>query len=160
LSTDNLKIVNAYSMKTNPDERLLKIALESGFLAEGISLLEIDKAIQAGFRSEQTILNGPGKWWHKEVLPETPLYSIFCDSVEDFKPLSPVTKAATSKRKLSVSVCARRNIHSRFGIPIDTPEAFGELVELVKTLPREARFGIHFPYGEQQCRRRAMVAFV
>ena len=144
LSTDNLKIVNAYSMKTNPDERLLKIALESGFLAEGISLLEIDKAIQAGFRSEQTILNGPGKWWHKEVLPETPLYSIFCDSVEDFKTVVAGYESGDIKTEIIGVRLRTPNIHSRFGIPIDTPEAFGELVELVKTLPREARFGIHF----------------
>src|SRR4029453_13489494 len=35
-----LKFAHAYSIKTNPDERLLQLALESGFLAEAISTLE------------------------------------------------------------------------------------------------------------------------
>jgi diaminopimelate decarboxylase len=130
-------------MKTNPDERLVKIALESGFWPKHQSFGN-QKALQAGFKPEQTILNGPGKWWHKEVLPETPLYSIFCDSIEDLNASSKVTKAAKSKPKILGVRLRTPNIHSRFGIPIDTPEAFRRACRSIKLLPREARFGIHF----------------
>jgi hypothetical protein len=38
LSTDEIEVINAYSFKTNPDDRLVKLAHESGFYAEAISL--------------------------------------------------------------------------------------------------------------------------
>jgi hypothetical protein len=37
LSTPDIKITNAYSIKTNPDERLIRLAYESGFMAEASS---------------------------------------------------------------------------------------------------------------------------
>ena len=43
LSTNQTRVTNAYSTKTNPDPRLIKLALQSGFLAEAISLLEVQK---------------------------------------------------------------------------------------------------------------------
>ena len=69
LSTDDITVHNAYSIKTNPDERLIKLALESGFFAEAISLLEVKKALSVGFEADQIILNGPAKWWRRETLP-------------------------------------------------------------------------------------------
>jgi diaminopimelate decarboxylase len=36
------------------------------------------------------------------------------------------------------------NIPSRFGIPVDTPEVFRDLIEAIKLLPRDTQFGIHF----------------
>jgi diaminopimelate decarboxylase len=36
------------------------------------------------------------------------------------------------------------NIPSRFGIPIDSPELFGEMIAAVATLPKDVRFGVHF----------------
>ncbi|MDQ1522932.1 MAG: hypothetical protein QOE47_856, partial [Pyrinomonadaceae bacterium] len=41
LTSETTKVTNAYSLKTNPDARLIKLALESNFLAEAISLLEV-----------------------------------------------------------------------------------------------------------------------
>lgn len=83
LSTDEITISNAYSFKTNPDERLIKLTRESGFFAEAISLLEAKKALAAGFKPEQIILNGPAKWWRRETLPDASFYTIFCDSIEE-----------------------------------------------------------------------------
>ena len=78
LSAPELKVTNAYSIKTNPDERLIRLALESGFLAETISLLEVKKALEVGFKPEQIVLNGPAKWWRHAQLPKGRFYSIFC----------------------------------------------------------------------------------
>ena len=36
------------------------------------------------------------------------------------------------------------NIPSRFGIPIDTPELFQELIDAITLLPLDCKFGIHF----------------
>lgn len=145
LSTDEIKVSNAYSMKTNPDERLVKLALESGFYSEAISLLEVQKAIQVGFRPEQVILNGPGKWWRKdEALPKESLYSVFCDSTEELSQVVEAVKNGELKTKTLGVRLRTPNIRSRFGIPIDTPEVFQTLVEAVRDLPGECGFGVHF----------------
>ena len=85
LSTEDIAVVNAYSMKTNPDARLVQQAYEAGFLAEAISPLEVSKALEVGFKPEQIILNGPGKWWHKEYLPDEPMHAGFADSISDLQ---------------------------------------------------------------------------
>ncbi|MGC2235724.1 MAG: ATP-grasp domain-containing protein [Pyrinomonadaceae bacterium] len=144
LSAKDAKVNNAYSIKTNPDERLIKLALESGFFAEAISLREVKKAIDAGFKTEQIILNGPGKWWQKENLPEGALYSIFCDSIEELnRVIKGVENGELKTQFLGVRLRAP-NIQSRFGIPVDTPEVFQKLIESIRKIPRECRFGVHF----------------
>ncbi len=144
LSTDDIQVTNAYSMKTNPDARLVQLAHEAGFLAEAISPLEVKKALEVGFKPEQIILNGPGKWWHKEHLPKEPIHAVFCDSVADLKRVVAAIEAKELQSK-TVGVRLRTpNIPSRFGIPIDTPEVFKTLIESVKLLPRDAQFGVHF----------------
>ncbi|MCD9189028.1 MAG: ATP-grasp domain-containing protein [Pyrinomonadaceae bacterium] len=144
LSSDELNVTNAYSIKTNPDERLIKLALDSGFLAETISILEVKKAIQIGFKPEQLILNGPGKWWRQEILPEGKFYSIFCDSIEELEQvLEKLENGKTRTNFLGVRL-RTPNVRSRFGIPIDTPEVFEKLIEAVRRIPKKYKFAVHF----------------
>jgi diaminopimelate decarboxylase len=144
LSSEEIEVNSAYSIKTNPDERLLKLALESGFYAEAISLLEVQKALSVGFKSEQIILNGPGKWWQKENLPQGALYSIFCDSIEELNRVIEGVESGELKTNFLGIRLRAPNIQSRFGLPVDTPEVFQKLIEAIRRLPRECRFGIHF----------------
>lgn len=144
LSTPALKVMNAYSIKTNPDERLIRLAYESGFMAEAISLLEVQKALQVGFQPEQVILNGPGKWWPAGLLPKSPLYAVFCDSIADLKRVVSSMERGELKAKIVGVRLRTPNIPSRFGIPVDTPEALQTLVEAIELLPRDCSFGIHF----------------
>jgi len=144
LSTDDIQVTNAYSMKTNPDERLVKLAYDAGFLSEAISPLEVHTALRNGFKPEQIILNGPGKWWHKEYLPKEPIHAVFCDSVADLKRVAAALETGELKSKISGVRLRTPNIPSRFGIPIDTPEVFKILIESTKLLPRECGFGVHF----------------
>lgn len=144
LSTEEVKVTNAYSMKTNPDARLIQKAQEAGFLAEAISPLEVGKALEVGFKPEQVILNGPGKWWRKECLPDAPIHAVFGDSIADLKRVVANMKKGELKAKIVGLRLRTPNIPSRFGIPIDTPEVFRDLIEAVKLLPRESKFGIHF----------------
>jgi diaminopimelate decarboxylase len=144
LTTPTLTVTNAYSIKTNPDARLIKLALEEGFLAEAISLLEVQKAIKVGFKPEQVVLNGPGKWWPEGLLPKSPIHAVFCDSIPDLKRVV----ASMEKKELQSKIVGVRlrtpNAYSRFGIPVDTPEALTKLVEAIETLPRDCIFGVHF----------------
>lgn len=144
LSTPSIKVTNAYSMKTNPDERLLRLARESGFLAEAISLLEVQKALKSGFAPKQIVLNGPGKWWPEGLLPASPLHAVFADSIADLKRLI----GSLGRKELQSKIAGIRlrtpNVASRFGIPVSTPEALKTLVGLIETLPRDCLFGVHF----------------
>jgi diaminopimelate decarboxylase len=144
LSSEEIEVRNAYSMKTNPDERLVKLALDSGCYAEAISLLEVKKALSVGFKPEQIILNGPAKWWQREVLPKAEFYSIFCDSLEELnRVIEGVENGDLHTHFLGVRL-RTPNIHSRFGIPVDTPETFEKLVEALQKIPAQCRFGVHF----------------
>jgi diaminopimelate decarboxylase len=144
LTTENIKVTNAYSMKTNPDARLVKQAYEAGFLSEAISPLEVHKALEVGFRPDQIILNGPGKWWRKEYLPSEPIHAVFADSIADLKRLVANMELGELQSKIAGVRLRTPNIPSRFGIPVDTPEVFDDLIEAVKLLPRDSAFGVHF----------------
>ncbi|HEX8557707.1 MAG TPA: ATP-grasp domain-containing protein [Pyrinomonadaceae bacterium] len=144
LSTPDVAVTNGYSIKTNPDERLIKLALDNGFLAEAISLLEVQKALEVGFRPDQVVLNGPGKWWPEGLMPKERLHTVFCDSIADLKRVV----AAAGRGELSAETFGVRlrtpHIASRFGIPVAEPDAFERLVEAVGLLPEDSSFGIHF----------------
>jgi diaminopimelate decarboxylase len=122
----------------------MELARASGFLAEAISLLELQKALQSGFQTSQVILNGPGKWWPQTLLPTSSLYAVVCDSLADLRRVARSMDAAQLKSEI-VSIRLRPpHIPSRFGIPVDSPEALSELVSAVATLPRQCSFGVHF----------------
>ena len=144
VSTSPTEVVNAYSIKTNPDARLIKHALDAGFFAEAISLLEVQKALEVGFKPEQVILNGPGKWWPRHLLPDQPIHAVFCDSIADLKRV--VDAAATGELRASVFGVRLRTPHitSRFGIPVNTPDEFRALIDALELLPRDCAFGVHF----------------
>lgn len=144
LSTDEIEVINAYSFKTNPDERLIKLARDSGFYAEAISLLEVKKALAAGFRPEQIILNGPAKWWRRETLSDASFYTIFCDSIEELSRVIDEVEAGEIKTEFLGIRLRTPNVRSRFGIAVDTPETFQTLVETLKRIPKKCKFGVHF----------------
>lgn len=143
-STPELQFKLAYSIKTNPDKRLLQQALKSGFLAEAISAPEVAAAVAAGFRPDQIILNGPGKWWRKEMLPAEPLHAVFCDSIADIKRVAAALHDGSLKAT-TVGVRLRSpGLPSRFGISVEEPDHFEALLEAIDRLPQNCRFGVHF----------------
>jgi diaminopimelate decarboxylase len=144
LSTSSIKVANAYSIKTNPDERLLKMALGSGFMAEAISLLEVQKALKAGFKPEQIVLNGPGKWWPEGLLPKAKLHAVFCDSIADLKRVAASMEQKVLRAKVVGVRLRTPTIASRFGIPLDTPKALETLATSIELLPDDCSFGVHF----------------
>jgi diaminopimelate decarboxylase len=144
LSTNEVQVVSGYSIKTNPDERLIRLALENGFYAECISLLEVHKALETGFRPDQVILNGPGKWWPEGMMPKERTHAVFCDSIADLDRVVAAMKAGEMS-SAHVGIRIRTpNVVSRFGIPLDSPETFSKLIEAVGRLPADTAFGIHF----------------
>jgi diaminopimelate decarboxylase len=144
LSTNEVEVVSGYSIKTNPDARLIRLALDHGFYAEAISLLEVRKALEVGFRPDQVILNGPAKFWPEGLLPKERIHAFFCDSIADLdRTVAAVEAGDLSSKHIGIRV-RTPNIGSRFGIPLDSPGTFRKLVEGVKRLPADSAFGIHF----------------
>jgi diaminopimelate decarboxylase len=144
LSTNEVQVVSGYSIKTNPDKRLVKLALDNGFYAEAISLLEVKTALEVGFRPDQVILNGPAKFWREELMPTEKMHAFFCDSIADLERTVDAIEAGKMSSK-HVGIRIRTpNVVSRFGIPLDSPEGFTKLVDAVKRLPTDSAFGVHF----------------
>jgi diaminopimelate decarboxylase len=144
LSTNEVQVVSGYSIKTNPDRRLIKLALEHGFYAEAISLMEVQAALEVGFRPDQVIMNGPAKFWRPELMPKERMHAFFCDSIADLER----TIAAVEAGEMTATHIGVRirppNIVSRFGIPLDSPKTFGKLIDGVKRLPADSAFAVHF----------------
>jgi diaminopimelate decarboxylase len=144
MTNTELVVTNAYSIKTNPDERLLRLARESDFLAEAISLLEVQKALEVGFKSEQIILNGPGKFWPSGLLPSGQIHAVFCDSIADLNRVSATVRRGELQSKIVGVRLRPSNVASRFGIPVDSPETLERLIQAIETLPETCLFGVHF----------------
>ena len=144
LSGQGVEVVNGYSIKTNPDGRLIKLALNNGFFAEAISLLEVRKAIQTGFRPDQVILNGPGKWWPAGMMPRQRLHAVFCDSIADLdRCVDAICAGQMATEHLGIRI-RPPNVPSRFGMPLHSPSAFRDLIGAVGKMPKDVRFAIHF----------------
>ena len=144
LSTPRVKVTNGYSIKTNPDARLIRLARHAGFLAEAISLAEVEKAFELGFTSDQVVLNGPGKWWPNIPPPSSLLHAVFSDSLNDFARILQSLESHELQAKIVGARLRPPGTGSRFGISLETPEELMKLVDMIKALPREYVFGVHF----------------
>jgi diaminopimelate decarboxylase len=144
LDGDGIEVISGYSIKTNPDKRLIRLALENGFYAEAISLAEVQSALEVGFRPDQVILNGPGKWWPEGLMPRERMHAVFCDSVADLdRVVAGIAEGTLSAKHVGIRI-RTPNITSRFGIPLDSPTTFGKLIAAVKRLPTDSAFAVHF----------------
>jgi diaminopimelate decarboxylase len=143
-ATRSVRIQPAYSIKTSPDDRYLALARQHGFLAEAISLLEVERALRFGFQPHEIVLNGPGKWWPQTLTPPPGLSAVFADSREELERL--VAQARSGKdvaRTIGVRL-RLPSIPSRFGIPVGDPDDFAAVVALVRELPRDVALGVHW----------------
>jgi diaminopimelate decarboxylase len=144
LSNDQVRMNCGYSIKTNPHPRLLKLALDSGFFAEAISLAEAARALEAGFSHDQLILNGPAKWWRRDEFSIDEFHAIFCDSVEELAIVARDIENGKLKSRYVGVRLRTPNVPSRFGVSIDSPKVFSRLIEAIKAIPRSCKFGVHF----------------
>jgi len=143
LSTESLTLRPGYSIKTNPDERLIHLAREAGFFAEAITLPEVRKAIACGFAPADIILNGPGKWHPDGVFPTEPLAAVFCDSIADLRRVAEGLQTGAVQTH-TVGVRLRPpQMPSRFGISVDSPQRWNALADAVDALPQTVQLGVH-----------------
>lgn len=138
-----LSVRAAYSIKTNPDMRLLKLARANGFLAEAISQLEVASALAAGYQEDEVVLNGPGKWW-PALATSAPVRAVFCDSLSELTALRKRLEGGEGVGSVIGVRLRPPGVKSRFGVPVSPWSAFEELVEGLRQLPSEVEVGIHF----------------
>lgn len=139
----SVRVRAAYSIKTNPDLRLLRLARAHGLLAEAISQLEVKSALDVGYEEREVVLNGPGKWWPTPATT-APVRAVFCDSLTE---LSALTKRLEGGGPGAAVVGVRLRppgITSRFGIAVTPWASFADLVDGVRQLPSEVEVGVHF----------------
>src|SRR5205085_2044239 len=120
-STDAIRVTNAYSIKTDPDARLIRLARKNGFHAEAISIPEVAKALENGYSSEDVILNGPAKWWQSELVREHSFLCVFCDSLEELATVSKRIESGDLRTKYLGIRLRTPNVFSRFGISVSSP---------------------------------------
>lgn len=139
----------AYSLKTNPDPRVLEAVRRFGFDVEAISLMELSAAQRAGFARGSCTLNGPGKWWPESLLAacEQPA-RVNCDSVEDvYRTLDLLEERGWDETAIGMRFAPLQTF-SRFGIDLRDPSQFVKYCRALRDLPESRKTGIHFHFAQ------------
>lgn len=141
--TECTQVRAAYSIKTNPDAALLRLARQNGFLAEAISQMEVQKALSQGFAAEDIVLNGPGKWWPATSEPVVG-GAVFVDSVGEMEHLLERFRNGLPVPRIVGVRLRPPGVSSRFGVDLADYETFERLVTTLALLPSDVMLGAHF----------------
>lgn len=144
LSTADVRVRVAYSVKTNPDARLIELARATGLLAETISQLEVKKALACGVPADRIVLNGPAKRWRAAGYTIEPLHAVFCDSLEELRTAGDPCERGPYNAEIVGIRLRTPGFASRFGIPLRDDTDVATIGQLVRRLPTATRFGVHF----------------
>ena len=135
-----VRLSPAYSIKTNPDRRLMEAALKAGFRAEGISMEELLWAREVGFRYEDMVYNGPVPLVEKHLEGQA-IHVVFADSIESFVRLCKLRPLVAKNIGLRLRPF---DVKSRFGLQMESLDQFKAITAAVREhLPAEVGFGIH-----------------
>lgn len=128
----------AYSMKTNPDPRVLAQVRDAGLSIETIGAAEYDRARTLSFPAERIVVNGPAK--PDQLLADAGAAgaTVFCDSLDEMRRLTP---AGMRRRLLGVRLCPPE-MASRFGVPMGDPDTVTDLLRVIGELS-PAELGVH-----------------
>ncbi|GIG21081.1 diaminopimelate decarboxylase [Cellulomonas chitinilytica] len=141
-AVDGVRVRAAYSIKTNPDPRLLAAVRDDGFHVEAISQSEVEHAVAAGFAPHRIVLNGPAKWWPAPVTPG-PFGAVFCDSVEELRETADRPHGGAPVAGV-VGVRVRPpGVTSRFGVELHDPSVLDAVVGSLSRLRPDVRLGLH-----------------
>ena len=114
----------AYSVKTNPDPEVMRIAFEAGLIPEVISLEEARAARRAGYTGGAMVVNGPAKRFDDPAWPACGI--AFADSIEECESWTDrpsALKAAVFGVRFRV---ARHD--SRFGVDVRSGDSRARLI--------------------------------
>jgi diaminopimelate decarboxylase len=148
----NFTIQPFVSVKTQPHQAMLRTAHECGFYAECITIAEIRASLAAGFREDQIILTGPGKFWEGPDTFEMPkslnLRALFADSLEDLRRIISIATSTHSTLQAEIiGVRLALGGRSRFGINAQDPQTLLDTAAVLKSLPSSVKLGFHFHHA-------------
>lgn len=125
------------SIKTNPSDRLLETARETGMLAETIHRDEMTEAQRHGFTTSEIVVNGPVQAL-LPVLDEFP-YALFGDSLTDLDrlPANPIDSI------LGIRTNPPVRGPSRFGVDLSDAETMDRFCNRIRDAPNDVRIGLH-----------------
>ncbi len=143
LRSAGMDVTLAYSVKTNPDARLLAVALKHGWMAEVTSAQEAALAERAGFPRSSLIVNGrvAPVWLARNS--GQPCAAVFADSLEALSVI------AVSREAASIVGIRVRTEGSTFGVDLGNPAHFGQAVDLLSSIGGHAKLGLHVHASEE-----------
>jgi len=133
------RILFAYSVKTNPDPRILKAVRSADFLAEVIGPEEARHAQRLGFSADRLVVNGPLAG-QVTASSRIRLGAWFADSLEALE------KRLTTGRHAADYFGVRvrpPGVVSRFGVDVSDPHTFSRLIDLLKRVPAHQQLALH-----------------
>lgn len=147
-----------YAVKSNANDKILKIIREAGLGVDCVSGGEIRAAINAGFPANKIVYAGVGKSdWEINLGLEK---NIFCFNVESIPELEIINELAAAQNKVA-QVCFRINpnvgahthanittglAENKFGIAMEDME---KVIALAAQLSNIEFIGLHFHIGSQ-----------
>lgn len=134
----------AYSVKTNPDSRLMSSALEHGLLAEAISEEEVAWAMRCGWAPGRVICNGPVPLTGRRS-GEPLLHAAFADDLVTLELFLGTPPAEVVGIRLR-----HPDVPSRFGVRLEAPAEFERLVEILSAAPAQQRLGVSFHHASSE----------
>lgn len=147
-----------FAIKANYNFRILEKMLDAGLGIDCVSGREIERAIEAGFSSNQIAFAGVGKT-DEEIQTglDHNIFSFNCESLQELEVLNELAaksgKTANVALRLNPNVSAKTHkyittgLHeNKFGIH---PDRFSDLFELLPILESLNLTGIHFHIGSQ-----------
>jgi len=140
-----IDVVGAYSVKTNPNQRVVESIKNHSLLAECISLSESDYCLALGIDGSHIVLNGPAKWWPitSDGGGRRTFYAVNCDSYEDLKLTAARLRDGDATTYLGARICPP-SVTSRFGFDVGAVDDFLALARGLVDANTIARIGVHY----------------
>ena len=148
-ASDRVAVRLAYSVKTNPDGRVLEAVRRAGLGAEVISEAEWQTVLHHGFAAPDLIVNGPGKCidFIDEVVSHGGLW--IADSLDELRRGLPRLHGRTDGSAAFGVRVVPRGLPSRFGMGIDDVDQADPLLDLLaRSAPgHRLTLHMHLPYA-------------
>ncbi len=132
-------ITIAYSIKTNPDQRVLAEVRAAGFGAEVIGIDELRHALACGFSAESVVVTGTGKAADLARICALSRGPVFADSLAELE----VLMLQGADRPLGLRL-RPAGFRSRFGIPLEHAPTLDRLYALLESAPDMRPLAVHF----------------
>lgn len=134
----------AYSVKTNPNPKVLQVVKEFGAMAECVSTDEVNLSLKVGFDYENIVFNGiiPSIKEKFNVAFRGGIVNV--DNWNEFRWLEEVARENNTPIDvgLRINVHVNDNVWSRFGVEIDGEE-YNKIVQLNEISPFINIVGVH-----------------